>query len=69
MRVTIISPGFTDTHFLDHVKNSEVRARLEQAGKTFAMPPEAVARAISYAIEQPDDLNIGEITVRSTAQA
>ena len=24
------------------------------------MPPEAIARAISYAIEQPDDLNIAE---------
>lgn len=69
LRVTVISPGFTDTNFVDHVRNPEVRAQLEQAGKRFAMPPEAIARAIGYAIEQPDDLNIGEIIVRSTAQA
>lgn len=68
LRVTVITPGFTDTHFADHVKNTDVKARLEQVGKKFAMPPEAIARAISYAIEQPDDLNIGEIIVRSTAQ-
>lgn len=68
VRVTVISPGFTDTNFADHVKNDGVRAQLEQAGKAFAMPPEAIARAIGYAIEQPDDLNIGEIIIRSTAQ-
>lgn len=68
LRVTVISPGFTDTHFADHVKNKEVKEQLEQAGKKFAMPPEAIARAISYAIEQPDDLNVGEVIVRSTAQ-
>lgn len=68
LRVTVITPGFTDTRFADHVKNKDVKAQLEQAGKNFAMPPEAVARAISYAIEQPDDLNIGEVIIRSTAQ-
>jgi NADP-dependent 3-hydroxy acid dehydrogenase YdfG len=68
IRVTVITPGFTDTHFPDHVKNQELKAQLEEAGKRYAMPPEAIARAISYAIEQPDDLNIGEIIVRSTAQ-
>jgi NADP-dependent 3-hydroxy acid dehydrogenase YdfG len=68
VRVTVITPGFTATNFPDHVKNSELKAQLEQAAKKFAMPPEAIARAVSYAIEQPDDLNIGEIVVRSTAQ-
>lgn len=69
IRVTVITPGFTDTKFADHVRNAEVKAQLEQAGKRFAMPADAIARAIAYAIEQPDDLNIGEIILRSTAQA
>ncbi len=68
LRVTVISPGFTDTRFADHIRNKDIKAHLEQAGKKFAMPPEAIARAISYAIEQPDDLNVGEIVLRSTAQ-
>ena len=68
LRVTVISPGFTDTHFADHVKHDDLKAQLEQAGKKFAMPPEAVARAIGYVIEQPDDLNVGEVIIRSTAQ-
>jgi NADP-dependent 3-hydroxy acid dehydrogenase YdfG len=32
------------------------------------MPAEAVARAIAFAIEQPADIDIGEIVIRSTAQ-
>jgi NADP-dependent 3-hydroxy acid dehydrogenase YdfG len=32
------------------------------------MPADAVARAIAFAIEQPDDVDVGEIIVRPTAQ-
>jgi NADP-dependent 3-hydroxy acid dehydrogenase YdfG len=34
----------------------------------FAIPPRAVARAIAFAIEQPDDVEIGDITIRPTRQ-
>ena len=34
-----------------------------------AMAPAAVARAIAFAIEQPQDVDVGEIVVRPTAQA
>lgn len=34
-----------------------------------AMPPAAVARAIAFAIEQPSDIDVGEIVIRPTAQA
>jgi NADP-dependent 3-hydroxy acid dehydrogenase YdfG len=34
----------------------------------FAMPPDAIARAISFAIEQPPKIDVGEIIVRATAQ-
>jgi len=33
------------------------------------MPPAAVARAIAFAIDQPADVDIGEVVVRPTAQA
>ncbi len=68
LRVTVISPGFTDTNFLGHVRDDALRSQMKEAAAKFAMQPEAVARAIAYAIEQPDDLNIGEIVVRSKAQ-
>ena len=68
LRVTVISPGFTDTNFINHIKDEALRSQLEQAGAKFAMAPEAIAQAITYAIEQPDSVNVGEIIVRSTAQ-
>ena len=33
------------------------------------IPPAAVARAVAFAIEQPSDVEIGEINVRPTVQA
>jgi NADP-dependent 3-hydroxy acid dehydrogenase YdfG len=45
-----------------------VRAQLEQARDAIAMPPDAVARAIAFAIEQPSTVDVGEIVVRPTAQ-
>lgn len=34
-----------------------------------AIPPEAIARAVAFAIEQPATVGVGEIIVRLTAQA
>jgi NADP-dependent 3-hydroxy acid dehydrogenase YdfG len=34
----------------------------------FAIAPEAVARAIAFGIEQPHDVEIGDITIRPTAE-
>ena len=64
LRVTIISPGYTRTNFADAVTSPEMKAQLR-----FAMPPEAIARAIAFAIEQPADIDVGEIVVRPTAQS
>ena len=69
LRVTVLFPGYTATNFAQHVKNAEVKAQLEKSGKAFAMPPEAIASAIAYAIDQPDTVDVAEIVVRSTAQA
>ena len=68
LRVTIVSPGMTSTNFADRMTNPEMRAQLTEATR-IAMPPDAVARAIAFAIEQPAGIDVGEIVVRPTAQA
>jgi NADP-dependent 3-hydroxy acid dehydrogenase YdfG len=35
---------------------------------TLGNDPDAVARAIAFAIDQPDDVEIGDITIRPTKQ-
>ncbi len=68
LRVTLITPGFVRTDFIETVNNSAVRAQLEAARDRFAIPPDAIARAIVFAIEQPAEVDVGEIVVRPTAQ-
>jgi NADP-dependent 3-hydroxy acid dehydrogenase YdfG len=34
-----------------------------------AIPPDAIARAVAFAIEQPAEVDVNEIVVRPTAQA
>ena len=34
----------------------------------FAISPDAIARAVAFAIEQPADVDVNEIVVRPTAQ-
>jgi NADP-dependent 3-hydroxy acid dehydrogenase YdfG len=68
LRVTIISPGMTSTNFADGLTDPQVRAQLERRRDAIAMPPDAVARAIAFAIEQPADVDVGEIVIRPTAQ-
>jgi NADP-dependent 3-hydroxy acid dehydrogenase YdfG len=67
LRVTIISPGATGTNFADSVQSSEARAQLA-AYSAIAMPPDAIARSIAFAIEQPADVDVNEVVVRPTAQ-
>jgi NADP-dependent 3-hydroxy acid dehydrogenase YdfG len=69
LRVTIISPGFVRTEFVEAIANPELRARFADSRDRFAMPPDAIARAIAFAIEQPADVDVNEIVIRPTAQA
>lgn len=69
LRVTVISPGFVHTDFVDTVTNASLKAQLTAARDRMAIPPEAVARAMAFAIAQPADVDVGEIVIRPTAQA
>lgn len=68
-RVTIVAPGFTDTDFVADAKNEQARAEMAAARAAIAQPPSALAEAVAYAIAQPDNVDVGEIVVRPTAQA
>ncbi|SJZ58625.1 SDR family oxidoreductase [Consotaella salsifontis] len=69
LRVTEVSPGFIDTTFADaSITDDDIRVAIQKRKDELAIPPEAIARAIAFAIEQPDDVEIGSIVVRPTAQ-
>ncbi|MEV6877201.1 SDR family oxidoreductase [Amycolatopsis sp. NPDC051128] len=69
LRVSVVSPGIVYTGFIDGIPDPAVRAGLTETRDAVAIPPEAIARAIAFAIEQPADVDVNEIVVRPTAQA
>jgi NADP-dependent 3-hydroxy acid dehydrogenase YdfG len=68
LRVTNVSPGFVHTDFAEAMTNPEVRAATLAKRDQLAIGPEAIARAIAFAIEQPADVEVGDLVVRPTAQ-
>ncbi|MFD7429649.1 SDR family oxidoreductase [Streptomyces sp. NPDC059818] len=68
LRVTVVSPGFVRTEFADSLTDPGIRAQVADRMEKIAIPPEAVARAIAFAVEQPDGVDVGDIVVRPTAQ-
>ncbi len=66
IRVTVISPGVTESELADSISDEAARLGMQEFRK-LSIPAEAIARAILFAIEQPDDVDVSEIIVRPTA--
>jgi len=67
IRTTIISPGAVATELPDSITESDVQAGVK-AFYQIAVSPDAFARAVVYALSQPDDVDINEILFRPTKQ-
>jgi NADP-dependent 3-hydroxy acid dehydrogenase YdfG len=68
VRTTSISPGYVRTELADSIDDPEAREQIRQGMAEFAIAPAAVAGAIAFAIDQPRDVEIGDITIRPTVQ-
>jgi NADP-dependent 3-hydroxy acid dehydrogenase YdfG len=68
VRMTIISPGVVESELGDSISDPGAREMVQEFRAT-ALSPDAIARAIAYAIEQPADVNTSEMIVRPTASA
>src|ERR1700754_3958197 len=66
IRVTSVIPGAVDTGIQNKTTGTDSGRMLEIYKN--AIPADAVARAIAFAIEQPADVAVNEIVVRPTAQ-
>ncbi|MDH6521710.1 NADP-dependent 3-hydroxy acid dehydrogenase YdfG [Streptomyces sp. SAI-135] len=69
VRTTAISPGYVRTDLADSMPDPDIREQTRKTMDAVGIPAAAVARAVAFAIEQPDDVEIGEINVRPTVQA
>jgi NADP-dependent 3-hydroxy acid dehydrogenase YdfG len=69
VRTTAISPGYVRTDLADSMTDPHIRDATRKNMDAMGIPPAAIARAVAFAVEQPGDVEIGEINVRPTVQA
>jgi NADP-dependent 3-hydroxy acid dehydrogenase YdfG len=68
IRVTIISPGVVETELGSDITDDSSKGFLKELRKT-ALSSDAIARAVLYAMSQPDNVDVNEVIVRPTASA
>ena len=68
IRTTIISPGAVDTELPASVTETDIAESVRKGYAMLAIDASSFARAVAYAIEQPDDVDINEILFRPTRQ-
>lgn len=66
LRVTCIHPGVVESELADTITDP-FAAEAMKTYRAIALKPDAIARAVRFAIEQPDDVDVNEIVIRPTA--
>lgn len=68
IRTTVISPGAVATELPDSVTDPVAAERIRKFYQEVAIPADSFARAVAFAISQPEDVDINEILFRPTQQ-
>ncbi|MFS0869984.1 SDR family oxidoreductase [Paenibacillus xylanilyticus] len=66
IRVTLISPGVTESELAETISDTEARELMKDYRRV-SIPASAIAQSILYAISQPAEVDVNEIVVRPTA--
>jgi NADP-dependent 3-hydroxy acid dehydrogenase YdfG len=68
LRVTCIHPGVVESELASTITDPTAIEGMKTY-RAIALTPDAIARAVRFAIEQPDDVDVNEIVVRPTRAA
>ncbi|MDK4714460.1 SDR family oxidoreductase [Rhizobium sp. CNPSo 4039] len=68
IRVTCIHPGVVESELADMITDPAA-AEAMKSYRAVALTPDAIGRAVRFAVEQPDDVDVNEIVVRPTRAA
>jgi NADP-dependent 3-hydroxy acid dehydrogenase YdfG len=68
IRTTVISPGAVATELPDSVTDPDTSKRIRTFYEQVAVPADSFARAVAFAMSQPEDIDINEILYRPTKQ-
>lgn len=67
IRTTVISPGAVATELPNSITEADIADSVRKMYE-IALPADAFARAVAFAISQPEDMDINEILFRPTRQ-
>lgn len=68
IRTTVISPGAVSSELPDTISDAAVARQMQEFYKKTAIPADSFARAVVFAMSQPDDMDVNEILFRPTKQ-
>jgi len=68
IRTTVISPGAVDTELPDTITDPDVAVAMRKFYDDVAIPADSFARAVVFAMSQPEDVDVNEILYRPTRQ-
>ncbi|QFT82310.1 putative oxidoreductase [Roseovarius sp. THAF27] len=68
VRVTVISPGAVDTELTQHITEPELGDNVRDFVKEIAVPASTMADMVSFAVSQPENVDVNEILFRPTVQ-
>lgn len=66
IRVTVISPGVTESDLAESISDTQARDAMRQY-RALSIPASAIADAIAFAVGQPPEVDVNEIIVRPAA--
>ncbi|MGZ5224094.1 MAG: SDR family oxidoreductase [Burkholderiales bacterium] len=68
IRTTVISPGAVATELPNSITEPDVAENIHKFYEAFAIPAESFAKAVAFAMSQPDEVDVNEILFRPTRQ-
>ncbi len=68
IRVTCIHPGVVESELASTITDRDA-ATLMETYRSIALKPDAIGRAVRFALEQPEDVDVSEVVVRPLRSA
>lgn len=68
IRTTTLYPAAINTELLHTITDKDTKKNMDAFYQQVGISPEAIARVVNFAIDQPEDVNVNEFTIYPTKQ-
>jgi len=69
IRTATLYPAAINTELLKHITDDNSKQRMDKFYQAVGITPDAIARVVNFAIDQPEDVNVNEFTIYPTKQS